>query len=106
MTGSFVVPGVIYLQALGLNRDALIQAMGMLFALSTLALGLVLQGNGLLSRGDLTWSAVALLPAIAGMMLGQRLRRRISEALFRRIFFVSLLALGGYIVVTALGGRA
>ena len=34
MTGSFVVPGVMYLQAIGLARDALIQAMGMLFTVS------------------------------------------------------------------------
>lgn len=31
MTGSFVVPGVMFLQAIGLPRDRLIQAMGMLF---------------------------------------------------------------------------
>ena len=37
MTGSFVVPGVMYLQALGLSRDALVQAMGILFTVSTLA---------------------------------------------------------------------
>ena len=42
MIGSFVVPGVLFLQAIGLSRDALVQAMGMLFALSTLALALAL----------------------------------------------------------------
>ena len=31
MTGSFVVPGVMYLQGIGLSRDILVQAMGMLF---------------------------------------------------------------------------
>lgn len=103
MTGSFVVPGVIYLQALGFNRDALIQAMGMLFALSTLALALALQSNDLLSVGQVTSSTLALLPAILGMLLGQRIRRMISEPLFRKIFFVSLLALGVYIIVTTLG---
>lgn len=106
MTGSFVVPGVIYLQALGFNRDALIQAMGMLFALSTFALALALRGNGLLDPVTATWSAIALLPAIFGMALGQRIRRKISESLFRRIFFVSLLFMGGYIMLMALGGRA
>ncbi len=103
MTGSFVVPGVMYLQALGFSRDALIQAMGMLFALSTLALGLVLQNNNMLSSEQIIDSSIALLPAIAGMVLGQRIRRRISEPLFRKIFFVSLLALGAYIIVSALG---
>lgn len=103
MTGSFVVPGVMYLQALGFTRDALIQAMGMLFALSTLALALALQSNHLLTVEHGINSAIALLPAIAGMLLGQRIRRRISESLFRQLFFVSLLALGAYIIVTALG---
>ncbi len=102
MTGSFAVPGVMYLQALGFNRDALIQAMGMLFALSTLALGLALQSNSMLSSAQIVDSSIALLPAIAGMVLGQRIRGRIPEPLFRKIFFVSLLLLGAYIIVSAL----
>jgi uncharacterized membrane protein YfcA len=106
MTGSFVVPGVMYLQALGLSRDVLIQAMGVLFTLSTLALGLALQGNDLLSVENGVYSVMGLLPAIAGMVLGQRIRRSISERLFRKVFFASLLALGSYIIVTASGGFA
>jgi uncharacterized membrane protein YfcA len=38
------------------------------------------------------------LPAIAGMIVGQRLRQNLSETSFRRVFFLSLLALGTYIV--------
>ena len=34
LTGSFVVPGVMYLQSIGLNRNQLIQSMGILFTLS------------------------------------------------------------------------
>lgn len=98
MTGSFVVPGVLYLQACGLPRDALIQAMGMLFTLSTLALGLALQGNNLLSYDQALISGLALLPAVAGMLLGQKIRRRLSDAMFRRVFFTALLLLGVYIV--------
>ena len=101
MTGSFVVPGVLYLQAIGLSRDALIQAMGWLFALSTLALAAALQQHGLLGRELGIESALALLPALAGMLLGQRLRRRIPETAFRRLFFVALLLLGIYIAGSA-----
>jgi uncharacterized membrane protein YfcA len=104
LTGSFVVPGVLFLQAIGLSRDQLIQAMGMLFTASTLALAAALQGNDLLSIELGTMSAVALLPAIIGMALGQRIRRRLSEQRFRRVFFVSLLMLGGYIIANAVGG--
>ena len=38
----------------------------------------------------------------AGMVLGQRVRRSLSETLFRRVFFIALLALGAYIVASAL----
>lgn len=106
MTGSFVVPGVLFLQAIGLGRDALVQAMGMLFTASTVALAVALQGNGLLSAELGILSAAAVLPAIVGMILGGRIRRRLSEARFRRIFFISLLLLGAYIVAGALGRLA
>ena len=43
LTGSLFLPGVMYLHAIGLSRDQLVQAMGLLFALSTLALGISLQ---------------------------------------------------------------
>jgi hypothetical protein len=49
MTGSFVVPGVMFLQAIGLPRDRLVQAMGMLFTVSTVALAVALQANALLT---------------------------------------------------------
>jgi len=106
MTGSFVVPGVLFLQAIGLSRDQLIQAMGILFTASTLALAVALQGNNLLNMELGTMSAVALLPAVIGMALGQRIRQRLSEQLFRRLFFISLLILGGYIVANAVVAMA
>ena len=37
-TGVFVIPAVPYLQALGLQRDMLVQALGLSFTVSTLAL--------------------------------------------------------------------
>ncbi|MDH3536418.1 MAG: sulfite exporter TauE/SafE family protein [Gammaproteobacteria bacterium] len=104
MTGSFVVPGVMYLQAIGLGRDALMQAMGMLFAISTLALGLALQGNDFLSVELGVDSTLALLPALVGMAIGQRVRRAVPERQFRIIFFAALLLLGAYLFYTALSG--
>jgi uncharacterized membrane protein YfcA len=105
MTGSFVVPGVLFLQSIGLSRDMLIQAMGMLFTLSTLALAVALQGHSLLTPGLGLWSGAALLPALVGMVVGQRIRRGLSEHRFRRIFFVALLVLGAYIIATAMRGH-
>lgn len=101
LTGSFVVPGVMYLQAIGLPRDMLVQAMGALFTVSTLALGLALGTNGFLGEKFGLLSLVAVIPAIAGMVAGQSIRRRIPEHTFRRVFFAALFLLGGYILCSA-----
>ncbi len=104
MTGSFVVPGVMYLQAIGLTRDALVQAMGVLFAASTVALAVALQGNSLLTPQLGLVSAAAVIPAAAGMIIGQRVRRRLSEERFRKVFFIGICALGAYIIANAAFG--
>ena len=102
MTGSFVVPGVLYLQALGLTRDMLIQAMGMLFTASTLALAFALQQSELLNTDLSVLSTAALIPALIGMIFGQRIRKKLPEDTFRRVFFIALLILGIYIIATGL----
>ena len=97
MTGSFVVPGVIYLQSLALNRDHFIKAMGMLFLVSTIALAISLDRVSLLTPRHWQLSALSIVPAVAGMWIGQRIRHRLSDSTFRRTFFLSLLVLGAYI---------
>jgi len=99
MTGSFAIPGVMFLQGIGLLRDQLIQAMGMLFTVSTLALAVALQQGNFLTVQHGLMSAVAVLPALAGMMLGQHVRNRMPEQRFRRVFFIALLILGAWIAV-------
>lgn len=98
MTGSFVVPGVMYLQAIGLPRDMFVQAMGILFSLSTIGLAVSLQKYDLLTSELATISALAVIPATIGMVLGQRFRKSLSENKFRKIFFISIFVLGGFII--------
>jgi uncharacterized membrane protein YfcA len=100
-TGSFLVPGVLYIQALGLKRDHFVQAMGIAFTFSTFVLWAFLAGNGMFSVSLGLTSAIVCVPAILGMVLGQKLRSGMSEAKFRRYFFVTLLGLSFYIVVRA-----
>ena len=102
MTGSFVVPGVMYLQAIGLPRDQLVQAMGMLFTLSTVALAGALGTGGLWTAELGLASLAAIVPAVLGMVAGARIRNGLSEARFRQVFFVAILILGIYIMARAL----
>jgi uncharacterized membrane protein YfcA len=102
MTGSSVVPGVMFLQAIGLPRDVLIQAMGILFAASTLALAAALRQANLLTADHAVLSSAAVLPAIAGMIAGRWVRKGLSEQRFRTVFFIALLALGAYLIANAI----
>ena len=93
-TGVFVVPAVPYLQALGLQRDELIQAMGLSFTVSTVALALGLMLNNSYPLRAAGESLLLLAPALMGMWTGQHLRAAMSPALFRILFLSSLAVLG------------
>lgn len=104
MTGTFTVVGIMYLQGLGLARDALVQAMGMLFLVSSVALGLSLGTAGLISNDTAMGSLLALIPAFAGMAAGQGVRHLLSEDQFRRVFLIALALLGAYLFVVSMTG--
>lgn len=60
MTGSFMVPSVLYMQAIGLQKDMLVQAMGAFFAISTLVLAAALGKHDLIHEEHLRLSLLAL----------------------------------------------
>lgn len=103
-TGVFVLPAVPYLQALGLERDRLVQALGLSFTVSTLALAAGLATGGGFGGNALGGSVLALMPALAGMALGGWLRSRVAATTFRRCFFGGLLLLGAHLLWQGLGG--
>jgi uncharacterized membrane protein YfcA len=101
-TGIFVIPAVPYLQAIDLDRDELIQALGLSFMTGTAALGLVLAQAGILHAAVAGTSLLAVIPAFVGMWLGQHLRHRIPPPVFRTAFFLGMLALGLHLASRAL----
>ena len=93
-TGVFVMPAVPYLQSLRLSKDDLVQALGLSFTVSTVALAGGLVAHGAFRVDQLGLSTLALVPALVGMWLGQIVRRRISPKRFRQFFLSFLLLLG------------
>jgi uncharacterized protein len=98
-TGIFVIPAVPYLQALGFDKDQLVQALGLSFLVSTVSLALALSTSGSIDLDMAGASFLALLPALAGMAVGRWVRSRISATVFRRCFFIGLLLLGAHLVL-------
>ena len=102
ITGIFLVPAVGYLQALRMERDELIQAIGLWVTIATLSLAFSLKDHGLFSNELGLLSLMAVLPALLGMWVGRILRPRLSESVFRHLFFTALMLLGVYISVSAI----
>ena len=93
-TGVFVIPALPYLQAIGLEKDELVQALGLHFTVSTVALALVLWDGGAFDVSLGMLSLFAIVPAMLGMYLGQRMRARISAQTFLILLYLGLVALG------------
>jgi uncharacterized membrane protein YfcA len=98
LTGVFMIPAVPYLQALDLERDDLVQAVGLSALISSFALAAVLMPGGQFHLRSALASLLALASAFAGMMLGQWRRGRIPAATFRLCFLLALLAIGMHLL--------
>jgi uncharacterized membrane protein YfcA len=101
-TGVYMIPSAPYLHAIGLQKDDLVQALGLAFTVSTVALAASLVRDGALQISVAGASLLALAPALLGMVLGQWVRARIRPETFRVCFFVGSLLLGAYLMLRSL----
>lgn len=93
-TGVFVMPAVPFLQSLRFSKDELVQALGLSFTVSTMSLAVGLYLHDAFRVEQFSLSFLSILPALAGMWLGQKVRARISAKRFRQCFLLFLMVLG------------
>lgn len=93
-TGVFVMPAVPFLQSLSFSKNELVQALGLSFTVSTLALATGLYLHNAFRIEQIWLSFTSILPAVTGMWLGQRVRKCMSAVRFRQYFLLFLVALG------------
>lgn len=96
-TGVQVIPSMPFLQSIGMEKDELVQALGLYFMVATVAQAFNLTSAGLLNASTALPGVVAMVAAFAGMFLGQAVRDRMHPASFRRWFLIALLLLGLYL---------
>jgi uncharacterized membrane protein YfcA len=100
-TGVQVVPSMPFMQAIGMEKDELVQALGVFCTVATLALAFTLTSAGLLSASTALPGAVAMASAFAGMFIGQVVRSRMQPEAFRRWFLIAMILLGLYLAGSA-----
>jgi uncharacterized protein len=101
-TGVQVIPSMPYMQAIGMERDELVQALGVFFTVATVALAFNLTSAGLLSAATALPGGIAIVTAFIGMFIGQAVRSRMQPEAFRRWFLIAMILLGIYIAGGAL----
>jgi uncharacterized membrane protein YfcA len=123
-TAIFVVPVVPYLQSINfargqsrqgklvvdptkardptMERDALIQALGMTVLISSVALALGLKAREQLPLAIIVPGFIGTSTAIIGMIAGRFIRNKMSLEVFRRWVLSALVVLGGGMIARAL----
>jgi uncharacterized membrane protein YfcA len=98
VTGTFIVPGILYLQALGLKKNELVQALGITFITLNITLLSAFLTKDFIPPANIALSFACIIPTAIGLWIGQRLRHRVSEEAFRAVFFWALLVTGFYFI--------
>src|ERR1043165_3543227 len=101
-TGVQVIPSMPFMQAIGMEKDELVQALGVFFTVATVALAFNITASGLLTAATALPGAIAMVASFAGMFIGQAVRSRMQPEVFRRWFLISMIFLGLYIAANAL----
>jgi len=96
VVGVPIIPLMPYLQGLDVKPSELVQTLGVVLCATSLTLTLSLLNFGLLDGPRAIVSAAAVVPALAGMWAGQRIRQRLSVEQFRLAVFWALLLTGLY----------
>jgi hypothetical protein len=96
-TGVQVIPSMPFMQAIGMEKDELVQALGVFFTVATVALAFNLTSAGLVSAATALPGAIAMAAAFAGMFIGQAVRSRMQPEAFRRWFLIAMILLGFYL---------
>jgi uncharacterized membrane protein YfcA len=101
-TGVQVIPSMPFMQAIGMEKDELVQALGVFFTTATLALAFNVTAGGLLTPANAVPGAVAMAFAFAGMYIGQSVRSKMPAEAFRRWFLIAMILLGCYLIGSVL----
>jgi uncharacterized membrane protein YfcA len=96
LVGVPVIPLMPYLQGLDIKPTELVQTLGVVLCATSVTLTVSLLRFGLLDGPHAIVSAIAVVPAIAGMWVGTRVRLKLSVEQFRLAVLWALLLTGLY----------
>jgi len=85
---------MVFLQALALGKDEMIQALGLSFTVCTFSLWIAVGWSEAVRAGLSVPGAIAVAAALAGVWAGTHLRDKVPLGTFRKMLFVMFGVLG------------
>ena len=90
----YTMPLVLMLQSLNYTKDKIIQFMGITFFLFSSIQIILFYSQAMINTKILTYSIFSIIPIFAGLVIGNLIRKRISETVFKNLFNSMLLIMG------------
>lgn len=102
ITGFYAAPLLVYLTMLRLQKDIFTATIAFLFLLGGTAMAIFLAQASVLTGEVLAYSAFALVPAVLGILVGIRIRMRISQAQFDKGITIVMVLMGASLIAKGL----
>lgn len=87
-------PVTMFLLMTGMKKEEFVRTVGIVWCAVAIPLAILYTYSGIIGAHNVYYSLAACVPALVGLWLGQRIRKRISQEVFRRILLATLLIIG------------
>jgi len=94
MTSLWGPPIMMFLFMLRLDKDMWVRSVTGIYLLGAIPLAIFYVQNGVLAGDMFCLSISACVPSMAGILIGERIRRYINEVLFRKILLIAIFVVG------------
>ena len=91
-------PMLMLLVLLKLDKQTWIQTVGVIWFIGSIPLAIAYWYNGILNIQTATLSALACIPGMIGIWLGESVRKLINIDTFRKILLITLFLIGGNLI--------
>jgi len=97
-TGSQIFPIMPYLLSLDISKDVLVQTINLSFTLCSLIMLTSLYAMETLSTESIATYSLGIIPVAAGVWLGNKLRKRLSDDRYRQAVMLLIIFLGALLL--------
>ncbi|MFT4715979.1 MAG: putative membrane protein YfcA [Paracoccaceae bacterium] len=94
LTGVWGPPTILYLTALEIPKTESVRAQGVMYLMGSMLLLGAHLNSGVLNANTLPFSALLMIPALIGQVVGMRAQDRMNQVVFRRVTLIVLVVAG------------